>query len=325
MSDEVAGSRVLITGAAGFIGSHLAEALLRRGDEVVAVDNFDSYYDPGVKRLNVSWALEQPRYRLVEGDIRAENLLRKAFDLGPFRGVVHLAARAGVRPSIAEPLLYESVNMAGTIALLEACGREGCSHFVFGSSSSVYGASSKAPFHENDVADQPCSPYAATKRAGEMFCYSYHHLYGFSVTCLRFFTVYGPRQRPEMAIHKFAQLVYEGMPVELFGDGSSKRDYTYIDDIVQGILAAIDSAAGYRTYNLGTAALTRLEDLAHMIAERLGKPLRVKYMTDQPGDVPLTHADISRANLELRYMPTTPIAEGLDRFIAWFLDQRALC
>jgi UDP-glucuronate 4-epimerase len=275
-----------------------------------------------MKRLNISWALDQPGYRLVEGDIRAEHFLRKVFDLGPFHGVVHLAARAGVRPSIAEPLLYESVNMVGTIALLEACGRQGCSQFVFGSSSSVYGASSKAPFDENDVADKPRSPYAATKRAGEMFCYSYHDLYGFNVTCLRFFTVYGPRQRPDMAIHKFARLIYEGMPVELFGDGSSKRDYTYIDDIVQGILAAIDSAAGYRTYNLGTAALTRLDDLAHMIADRLGKPLLVKPMPDQPGDVPLTHADISRADLELGYKPATPIAEGLDRFVAWFLDQR---
>jgi UDP-glucuronate 4-epimerase len=232
-----------------------------------------------------------------------------------------LAARAGVRPSIAEPLLYESVNMLGTIALLEACRRRGCSQLVFGSSSSVYGASSEAPFQEDDVADRPCSPYAATKRAGEMACYSYHHLYGFDVTCLRFFTVYGPSQRPDMAIHKFARLIDQGVPVEFYGDGSSKRDYTYIDDIVQGILAAVDSAAGYRTYNLGTTALTRLDDLAHMIAERLGKPLLIKHLPDQPGDVPLTHADISRANLDLGYKPVTPIAEGLDRFVAWYLDQ----
>jgi UDP-glucuronate 4-epimerase len=298
----------------------LADALLRRGDNVVAVDNFDSYYDPAIKRRNVSWALEQDGYSLVEGDVRSCGFLRDVFDLGPFQSVAHLAARAGVRPSIDQPLLYESVNMLGTISLLEACRCRGCPQLVFGSSSSVYGASSRAPFREDDIADRPCSPYAATKRAGEMACYSYHHLYGLDITCLRFFTVYGPRQRPEMAIHKFVRLIDQGMPVELYGDGSSKRDYTYVDDIVQGVLAAIDNAGGYRTYNLGTTVLTCLDDLAHMIAERLGKPLLIKPLPDQPGDVPLTHADISRAELELGYKPATPLPVGLDRFVAWYLD-----
>ena len=315
---EGSGQVFLVTGAAGFVGSHLVEALLRRGDRVVGVDNFDSYYDPAIKRRNTERASTYARYVLMEGDIRDRAFLADVFGSSPFDGVVHLAARAGVRPSISDPLLYEDVNVRGTITLLEAARGHGNPRVVFGSSSSVYGASSKPPFSEDDACDRPCSVYAATKRAGELVCYSYHHLYGGQATCLRFFTVYGPRQRPDMAIHKFTRLIDEGKPVELYGDGRSKRDYTYVRDIVGGVVSALDKPEGFLIYNLGTTALTPLGELVQMIAERLGKVARVEHLPEQPGDVPLTHADITRAEDQLGYRATTSISEGLDQFVSWY-------
>jgi len=323
VTDYAGHRRILLTGAAGFIGSHVAEALLQRGDEVIGLDNFDPYYDPAIKRRNVAWAEGQAGYRLVEGDIRNTRALDEAFGGRGVDAVIHLAARAGVRPSILNPQLYDSVNVCGTTAILERARAAGVSNIVFGSSSSVYGATTPVPFSEDEVAARPSSPYAATKRASEMGCYAYHHLYGMDITCLRFFTVYGPRQRPEMAIHKFTDLVDRGVPIEVYGDGSSRRDYTYIADIVRGVLAACDRPDGYRIFNLGTTATTRLTDLISMIADRLGKPSVLRYLPDQPGDVPITFADVSRAERELGYAAETLIADGLDRFIEWYGSEHA--
>ncbi|GAC1513643.1 MAG: GDP-mannose 4,6-dehydratase [Chloroflexota bacterium] len=309
---------ILITGSAGFIGSHLADAMLARGLRVVGLDNFDSYYDPEVKRRNISDAVKDPNFKLVECDIRDGEAVGRAFKLGPFAAIVHLAARAGVRPSITHPLLYDSVNVLGTTTLLDQARQTPETHFVFGSSSSVYGASSSVPFTEDVGADKPSSPYAATKRAGEMTAFAFHHLYGMPVTCLRFFTVYGPRQRPEMAIYKFTRLIDHGRPVEIFGDGSSRRDYTYVADIVHGISLAIDNPAGYRIINLGTTTTTPLLELVELIAVRMGRPLKLEYLPDQPGDVPITFADISRAKTELGYAPTTGIHTGLNQFLEWY-------
>ena len=315
--------RILVTGGAGFIGSHLVEALLHRGDEVAVLDNFDPFYDRAIKHGNVRWALRQPGYKLVEGDIRDEPSLETAFSAGPFTCVVHLAALAGVRPSLAKARLYESVNIDGTTALLDASRQAGNPHFVFGSSSSVYGATSNPPFREDDVADRPCSPYAATKRAGEMVCYAYHHLYATDVTCLRFFTVYGPRQRPEMAIHKFARLIDEGRPVQLYGDGCSRRDYTYVDDIVQGVLAAIDSPSGYRTFNLGTTALTRSRRPGQNDRAKLGEAIAGRALAGPTRRRPLHPCRHLRAGTDLSYKPSTPILEGIDHFVAWYRAQPA--
>lgn len=309
---------VLLTGGAGFIGSHVAEALLARGDRVVVVDNFDTFYDPAIKRRNIAKALGDPGYLLVEGDIRDERTLARAWAHAPFHGVIHLAARAGVRPSIQEPMLYDDVNVRGTTMMLELARRFPSGHFVFGSSSSVYGATSPIPFRESEPADRPSSPYASTKRANELACHAYHHIYGMDIACLRFFTVYGPRQRPEMAIHKFTRQIDNGEEVELYGDGTSQRDYTFISDIVDGVLRALDTPRGYRIYNLGTTATTPLANLADMIAERVGRPLRVRHLPEQAGDVPITYADVSRARDELGYRPTTPIAVGLTRFVEWY-------
>jgi len=309
---------IVVTGGAGFIGSHVCEALLDRGDKVVALDNFDPYYAPAIKRGNVAWALRQPRYRLVEGDIRDPQALEEAFGDGQVDGVIHLAARAGVRPSIVDPLLYDSVNVFGTTCILEEARRRGIKSFVFGSSSSVYGASSAVPFSEDEVAAEPSSPYAATKRASELACYAYHHLYDLDITCLRFFTVYGPRQRPEMAIHKFVRLIDAGAPIDLYGDGASRRDYTYVDDIVIGILAALDRSNGYRILNLGTTQTTRLIDLIVMIARKLDRQAEIRSLPDQPGDVPITYADVSRAKALLDYRATTSLTDGLDHFISWY-------
>jgi UDP-glucuronate 4-epimerase len=313
-------SRILVTGAAGFIGSHVCEALLRRGNQVVALDNFDTFYNPRIKRANVAAALRHPSYVLLEGDIRDAATLDRAFSYAPFAGVVHLAARAGVRPSIQDPTLYDDVNVRGTTLLIEQARRCDSGHFVHASSSSVYGATSAVPFTEDEPADRPSSPYAATKRSNELALYAYHHLYDHPITCLRFFTAYGPRQRPEMAIHKFARLIASGQPVEIFGDGCSRRDYTYIDDVVDGVLRALDRPNGYRIYNLGTTATTPVLELAERIAAELGAPLSVRHLPEQPGDVPITFADISHARDDLGYAPSVELATGLRRFVAWFRE-----
>jgi len=321
-------SHTLVTGGAGFIGSHLTRRLLAQGERVTALDSFHDFYDPRLKRANVEPFLEHPewsdRYRLVEGDIRDVERVERLFAGNDFTSVVHLAARAGVRPSLAEPILYEDVNCIGTLRLLEAARRHGPRVFVFGSSSSVYGINRKVPFAEDDVVNQPISPYATTKRSGELLGYNYHHLYGLQVSCLRFFTVYGPAQRPEMAIHKFTDLLARGEPVPLFGDGSSRRDYTYIDDIVDGVVAARDLAPGFEILNLGGAETTTLADLVRWIAAELAVEPRIDYLPAQPGDVPITYADVTKAGRLLGYSPKVPIREGLRRFVAWYRDSRQL-
>ncbi|HEY6553381.1 MAG TPA: NAD-dependent epimerase/dehydratase family protein [Vicinamibacteria bacterium] len=313
---------ILVTGGAGFIGSHLTRRLLSRGDRVTVLDDFNDFYDPARKRRNVAPLLERPDYRLAEGDIRDEALVDRLYAEGRFDGVVHLAARAGVRPSLQEPILYEDVNCIGTLRLLEAARRHGPDVFIFGSSSSVYGINEKVPFSEADEVNQPISPYATTKRSGELLCYNYHHLYGFRTACLRFFTVYGPGQRPEMAIHKFTDLLARGRTVPMYGDGGSRRDYTYVDDIIDGVVASLDLAPGFEILNLGGADTTSLWDLVHWIAEELAVEPRIDYLPAQPGDVPITYADVSKAARLLGYSPKVPIREGLRRFVAWYAGQQ---
>ena len=312
---------VLVTGAAGFIGSHVCELLLQRGDRVVGLDSFDDNYDPIIKRKNIREISRLGDFSLVEGDIRSIEDLDRAFAAGPFTAIVHLAARPGVRHSVIDPLLYQDVNISGTTRLLEAARRHGVANFLFASSSSVYGASSKSPFREEDAADEPLSVYAASKRAGELTCHAYHHLYGLDVTCLRLFTVYGPRQRPDMAVHRFTRQVDRGETVVLYGDGTSARDYTYVSDIVAGVVTALDRPAGYRVLNLGTTRVVVLRDLAQMIADRLGRRLIVESLEEQPSDVPLTQADISNAAEQLGYQATVAMEAGLDCFIDWYHHQ----
>ncbi|MCJ7545228.1 MAG: GDP-mannose 4,6-dehydratase [Deltaproteobacteria bacterium] len=316
--------RILVTGGAGFIGSHLCQRLLQEGYQVVCLDNFDTYYDPAIKRKN----LEEIRasrgaqgFELVEGDIRDKGLLDDLFRRSSFDLIIHLAARAGVRPSIQQPLLYEEVNVAGTLNLLEACREFGVRDFIFGSSSSVYGKNRKVPFVEEDMLEAMISPYAVTKRIGELFCYTYHHLYGLNISCLRFFTVYGPRQRPEMAIHKFARLIEQGEKIPLFGDGTSRRDYTYIDDIIGGIMGAVRNLRGYDIFNLGESQTVPLRDLISLLEQALGKKAVVEELPEQPGDVPITYAEITKARRLLGYDPKVDIAEGVGRFVQWFRDK----
>jgi UDP-glucuronate 4-epimerase len=310
--------RVLLTGAAGFIGSHVAEALLARGDEVVGLDNFEAFYSPDVKRRNLRAVLGNPGYTAMECDIRSAAAVARAFDEGPFDAVIHLAARAGVRPSLLDPAGYAETNITATTLLLEASRTRGVGHFVFGSSSSVYGARSAAPFRESDPVDRPASPYAATKRAGELIAATFHDLYGLSMACLRFFTVYGPRQRPDMAIHRFTRLIDTGQEIEVYGSGYSERDYTYITDVVDGVLRALDRPLGYRIYNLGTNRTVPLMTLIDLISAGLDRKPRIGRFPDQPGDVPLTYADITLARDELGYQPATRIDDGIAMFIDWY-------
>lgn len=310
-------SRILVTGGAGFIGSHLCDALLADGHDVIALDNFDDFYDPAVKRSNIARASEHAHFTLIEGDIRDANDVERAFDGSPLDAIVHLAARAGVRPSIQDPLLYQDVNVRGTVAMLELCRRlKGC-RFIFASSSSVYGNSAPVPFQEDDPVAEPISPYAATKRSGELLCHTYHHLYGVPVTCLRFFTVYGPRQRPDLAIHKFAGLIERGRPVPVFGDGSMERDFTYVDDIVDGVCRTIERCDGYQIYNLGNAEPVSVLELIGAIERALGKRAIIEHRPPQPGDVTRTFADITRARCDLGYNPLITLSDGLGRFAAW--------
>ena len=311
---------ILVTGGAGFIGSHLVRRLLEEGNRVTVLDNFDPFYDPAIKRRNVATVAHHENYTLVEGDIRDGTAVESIFADSGLDGVIHLAARAGVRPSIEEPELYTSVNLDGTVTLLEACRRHGVDRFVFGSSSSVYGNNDKVPFAEDDLVDHPVSPYAATKKAGEILCHAHHHLFGIRVACLRFFTVYGPGQRPDLAIHKFARMITDGDAIPFFGDGNSRRDYTYVDDIVDGIVAAYDLAPGFEIFNLGGAETTRLSDLIQWLADALAVSPRIEYLPDQPGDVPITYADVSKAGRLLGYSPRVPIRQGLQRFVAWYQE-----
>lgn len=310
----------LITGGAGFIGSHVGEALLARGDSLVVLDNFNSFYDPALKRANAAQLLERGagRMRLVEGDIRDARLVGELFAAERFDGVVHLAAMAGVRPSLLDPLLYEDVNVRGTLILLEEARRRPQMKFVFASSSSVYGANDRVPFSETDDIHRPVSPYAATKRAGELHGYTYHHLYGIPFTGLRFFTVYGERQRPEMAIHKFVRAAFEGSSVPFYGDGSTRRDYTYIADIVDGVVRSLDRCAGYELYNLGESRTVSLAELVVAIEHATGRKMLLDRQPMQPGDVLVTYADVSKAVSRLGYRPSTALEAGLERFVAWY-------
>jgi len=309
---------ILVTGAAGFIGSTLAEALLDRGDQVVGLDNFHPFYDPRIKRRNLESLLDSDGFEFQEGDLRNPDDLKRLFAGQRIDAVVHLAAMAGVRPSIADPLLYADVNLTGTMRLLEAMREAGVRRLAFGSSSSVYGGSRETPFREDQSADRPVSPYAATKRAGELLCHGYHHLFGFDVSCLRFFTVYGPRQRPEMAIHKFTRMISRGQALPFFGDGSSSRDYTYVTDIVDGVIRSLDRLEGFEVYNLGGSQTTSLKRLVELIAERVGREAILDRKPDQPGDVPVTYADVSKARERLEYRPRVSIEQGLDRFVDWY-------
>ena len=309
--------KVLITGAAGFIGSHLSERLLTKGRSVVGVDNFDDFYEPRIKRRNIEGCLKNKNFQLVEGDIRDSAAMDKVIGDG-VKVVVHLAARAGVRPSIAQPLLYAEVNVNGTMVLLEAMKKHKVGNFIFGSSSSVYGNNKKVPFSEEDNVDFPISPYAATKRAAELICHTYHHLYGIDVTCLRFFTVYGPRQRPDLAIHKFAKLIEQDKPIPVYGDGTMMRDFTYIDDIINGTVAAIEKRSGFEIYNLGESRPISVNDLITEIEKALGKRVVKEYLPPQPGDVERTYADVTKAVRELGYDPRTKIEDGLAKFVTWF-------
>lgn len=309
--------RILITGGAGFIGSHLADRRRRAGDRVTVLDDFNDFYDPSLKRKNVTRHLADPDYRLVEGDIRDRGLVESLFEQGGFEAVVHLAARAGVRPSLADPVLYEEVNCVGTIHLLEAARRFGRPKFVFASSSSVYGVNSKLPFSEEDPITQPVSPYATTKRSGELLAFNYHYLHGLDVACLRFFTVYGPRQRPEMAIAKFTHAVLEGREIPFYGDGSSRRDYTFIEDILDGLESALERCRGFEIVNLGGAHPVTLSDLVRRIEEAAGAPAKLRRLPDQPGDVPVTYADVAKAKRLYGYEPKVRLEEGLRRYVEW--------
>jgi UDP-glucuronate 4-epimerase len=311
----------LITGGAGFIGSHLTERFLQQGHQVTVIDDFNTYYDPAIKRQNI--AEIRNKIELIEGDIRDAILVERAFAKGKFDQVIHIAARAGVRPSIQDPKLYFTTNIDGTFNLLDACRYHGVTRFTFASSSSVYGINKKLPFAESDALQRTISPYAATKLAGEQICSNYAHLFGINCQCLRFFTVYGPRQRPDLAISKFTKRILAGEPIQQYGDGSTARDYTYIDDIISGIIAASNyDKADFEIFNLGGSATTTLGELIALIEGATEKEAIIEQLPDQPGDVPRTYADVSKARELLGYEPRTQIAEGIHKYVDW-LRQRA--
>jgi len=317
------GSTILVTGAAGFIGSHAAEALLARGNRVVGVDNFDEFYSRAVKEANLKAVSSRAgekggRFEFEQMDITdAPRLAQLVARVMP-DAVLHFAALAGVRPSIERPAQYARVNVEGTTHLLDAAVKNGVRRFVFASSSSVYGNNAKVPFAEDDPVAEPISPYAATKRAAELVCHTYWHLHRLPVTCLRFFTVYGPRQRPDLAIHKFTRLISDGKPIPVFGDGSTSRDYTFIDDIISGVMMALDRCDKYRIYNLGGSSPVTLATLIEQIERAVGKKAIIDRKPAQPGDVERTFADLTRSKAELGYAPKTSIDQGIRRFVSWY-------
>lgn len=316
--------RYLVTGGAGFIGSHVVDRLLRENAErVVTVDNFHNYYAAQLKRANISEHLTYKNYRLVETDICDRAGLANLFAEEAFDTIIHLAARAGVRPSLEQPVEYYETNVTGTLNLLELARAHKISRFIFASSSSVYGAGVEPPFQEDAIL-RPISPYAATKAAGELLAHTYSHLYGMTILCLRFFTVYGARQRPDLAIHKFTKLISEGKPIPLFGNGDTARDYTYIDDIVSGIMATLKyEATPFEIVNLGESHTVSLRGLVELIEQALGKKAIIEWHPIQPGDLLRTHADVSKARKLLGYDPQVPIELGIQKFVAWFLAQKA--
>jgi UDP-glucuronate 4-epimerase len=310
--------KILVTGGAGFIGSHLVEAFVKEGHQVSVIDDFNDFYSPGIKKGNLKSVASS--ISLHTADIRDKELVSNIVGTEQPEMIIHLAARAGVRPSVQQPELYLQTNINGTFNLLEAAKANHVSRFVFASSSSVYGACKQAPFREDQVLMQTLSPYAGTKLAGEHLCSNYSYLYGLKVVCLRFFTVYGPRQRPDLAIHKFAKLIHQGRPIEVYGDGSAQRDFTYIDDIVQGIHAATRyDGSNFDVFNLGESDTNKLSDVISALEQALEKKAVIDYLPPVPGDMPLTHADISKARTLLGYAPTTRIPQGIPKFIDWFL------
>lgn len=309
--------RILVTGGAGFIGSHLSERLLREGHEIAVLDDLNDFYSPALKRRNLDAVMSAGPCRFVHGDICDPGLVDSIFSGFRPAAVVHIAARAGVRPSLEQPLLYERVNVGGTAVLLDAARRAGCSRFVLASSSSVYGVANRVPFSEDDTSNLPISPYAATKLAAEKFCYTYSHLYGIKTVCLRFFTVYGPRQRPDLAIRKFMERIEAGQPIPLFGDGTMGRDYTFIDDIVEGVTASLSLDTAYDIINLGNSSPVGLLDMVRTIESVLGRRAVIDWKPDQPGDVPITFADTSKARRLLGYAPSTSFAAGVEKQAVW--------
>ncbi|MFQ5628053.1 MAG: GDP-mannose 4,6-dehydratase [bacterium] len=310
--------KVLLTGGAGFIGSHFCQHLIANDYEVVIIDNFNDYYDPKIKRNNIEFFTDHPQITVVDGDILDSELLNRLFETHRFDSIVHLAARAGVRPSLSQPLLYERVNVQGTIELLERAKDRGIGKLVIASSSSVYGNNEKVPFAESDPVDHPISPYAATKKACELIASTYHHLYGLNISMLRFFTVYGPRQRPDMAIHKFTRLIADGEPIPMYGDGTTRRDYTYISDIIDGMYKSFLRCSGFNIYNLGESKTISLKELIALIEKNLDKKAVIHQMPIQPGDVKITYADIQKAKEELDYNPQIEVERGIESFVGWF-------
>jgi len=312
---------IIVTGAAGFIGSHLTESLLQTGAQVTGLDNFDPFYPRSEKEQNLAGCLSNPRFRMLEGDIRDADFVRRAFASTSPQVLIHLAARAGVRPSLADPVGYADVNVRGTTVLLEAARFCDVRNVVFASSSSVYGIQSRLPFHETDKTDSPLSPYGATKKAGEVVCYAYHHLYELSVSCLRFFTVFGPRQRPDLAIRKFVDLVLRDEELPIYGDGTTQRDYTHVRDILTGILGAIrwgmSETPRFGVFNLGSSRPVVLRDLVDEIERLLERPVRRKHLPLQPGDMPATYADTHLAESELGFRHEVPFDDGLREFVEW--------
>ncbi|MGN6266766.1 MAG: SDR family NAD(P)-dependent oxidoreductase [Ginsengibacter sp.] len=310
--------KILITGAAGFIGSHTCESLIKNGNSIIGVDNFDSFYSYKLKELNLEQLNQKSNFRFYKADIRDDKALNQIFSSNQVDVVIHLAAKAGVRPSIESISEYYDVNINGTISLLESMRKNGIKKMVFASSSSIYGNNQKVPFSEDDRVDNPISPYASTKKSGELLCHVYSHLYNFDITCLRFFTVYGPRQRPDLAIHKFTKLIQENKPIPFYGDGSSSRDYTYIEDIVNGISCALNHLEGYKIYNLGESKVITLKKLVEVIETILGKKALLNQLPMQQGDVSRTFADISKAKAEIGYNPAYDFETGMKKFVDWY-------
>ena len=315
---------VIVTGGAGFIGSHLVESLLADGRRVVCVDNFNDFYDPALKRANIAAHAGNRLFTLIEADICDLDAMRRVFEQHKPAQIVHLAARAGVRPSVEQPILYLEVNERGTMNLLECCREFKVESFIFASSSSVYGVNSKVPFSVDDKIALPISPYAATKCAGELMCHTWHHLYGIHATCLRFFTVYGPRQRPDLAIHKFARLMAAGKEIPVYGDGSMRRDFTYIDDIIGGIRSAMERDYPFEIFNLGNSNPITVNELVALLEKHMGITARIVRKPVQPGDVPVTYADIRHTVEKLDYRVTTPIDAGIGKFVEWFKNQKKI-
>jgi UDP-glucuronate 4-epimerase len=314
--------RVLVTGAAGFIGSTLVDRLLAEGREVVGFDNFDPFYAEAEKQRNLAGALSRPGFRLVRGDIRDAAAVEKVFAEGRFDAVVHLAALAGVRPSLERPAAYADVNVNGSAVVFEAALRHGEPLVVFASSSSVYGERQDGPFRESDRVDRPVSPYAATKKAGELLAHSFHHTRGLSITCVRFFTAYGPRQRPDLSIRKFSERLLRGVPIPIYGDGSALRDFTYVDDVVDGVVRAIDRDLGYAVLNFGAGRKISLLEMVGQLESALGVKAEIEWQPRVPGDVPRTWADIEAARQALGYAPSVSFEEGIHRFVAWLKERR---